>query len=280
MFCSTFRNTVKTLFRSATFWLVFTVFAVIMIRYGIVDHVTYAPGFEPPPQISYNQYASAVDNAIHAGSLIYPLAILVVIATVLVLNRDYGDSFYEIEKAADVKPSRYLFGRLSAVVAITFAAQWVLTFAAMHMNVLKRGGVEGLSTLQYIGDSLFRITRTNLCIALPHILFYVGITYLIGAIFKNGIVAAVGGFANAIAFYVINYIYHNALWSKTYLDYFSPMPEKLRHYFAYVGLDTEEMMFGMFDTSLGKAMACIAFLVGVFAVCTVIAYARIRKRET
>lgn len=280
MYVATFRNTVKTLFRSVTFWLVFAVFAVILIRYGVIDHVKAAPGYELPPQINYNQYASVVDNTVHAGSLVYPLAILVVITTVLVLNRDYGDSFYEIEKAAGVSPARYLFGRLSAIVSITFVAQWVLTFIALHMCVFKRGGVEGLSMLQYIGDSFFRLTRTNLCTALPQILFYVGITYLIGTIFKNGIVAAVGGFTNAIVFYVIYYVFGNELWPKTYLDYFSPMPNKLRFFFAYVGLDTEEMMFSMFDTSFGKALCCIAFLVGFFAVCTAIAYMRLRKRET
>ena len=139
MFASTFRNTIKTLFRSVTFWLVFAVFVAIMIQYGVVDHIIYAPGYEPI-QISYNQFAQTVDNTIHAGSMIYPLAILVVISTVLVLNRDYGDSFYEIEKSAGVKPSRYLFGRLSAVVAITFSAHWIMTFIALHISVFKRGG--------------------------------------------------------------------------------------------------------------------------------------------
>ena len=89
-----------------------------------------------------------------------------------------------------------------------------------------------------------------------------------------------GGFANAIAFYVISYIYHTADWAKPYLEFFSPTPRKLRLYFAFLGLDVQDIMYGVYDTSFGKAMFCIAFLVGVSAVCTAVSYALLRKRET
>lgn len=284
MFGATFRNTVKTLLRSVTFWLVFAVFAVILVYYGIqqgfTSHYVEIPGFTPPEQLSFFSYAQEIDNLVHAGSTLYPLAILVVITTVLVLNRDYGDQFYEIEKAAGAKPLQYLFGRLCAIVTVTFAVQWVLSLGVLQLCVLPQGGVEGLSPLQYVGESLFRLTRINLCTALPHILFYVGLTYLLGTLFRNGIVAASGGFISAIAFFVIYTMYRHEMWAETYISYLSPMPVKLRSYFAYVGLENEETMFGYFGTSLGKAMLGLAFLVGVFAVCSAVAYALLRKRET
>lgn len=279
MFLVTYRNTFKTLLRSVTFWLVFLVYSAIMIRYGVVPHVTYQPGYEPL-QLSFSDYTSMLDNTIFAGSLIYPLAILTVITTTLVLNRDYGDSFYEIEKAAGVKPSRYLFGRLGAVVSIAFVSNWVLTYLALQIGVVRDGGVEGLSLLQYVGDSLFRLTRANLCVALPYILFYVGITYLLGSLFKSGIVASVGGFICAISYFVINLLYRFDPWTKSYIDYLSPQPNKLRYYFRFIGLENKEMMYARFETSLSKALLCIGFLTGVFAVCAAVSYARLRKRET
>lgn len=283
MFRATFGNTVKTLLRSVTFWLVFTVFAVILVYYGIqqgfTSHYVEIPGFTPPKQLSFFSYAQEIDNLVHAGSTIYPLAILVVITTVLVLNRDYGDQFYEIEKAADARPLHYLFGRLCAIVTVTFVVQWVLSLGVLQLCVLPQGGVEGLSPLRYLGESLFRVTCINLCTALPHILFYVGLTYLLGTLFRNGIVAASGGFISAIVFFMIYTMYRHEMWAETYIGYLSPMPGKLRSYFAYVGLENEEMMFGMMSTSLGKAMLGLVFLIGVFVVCTLVAYALLWKRE-
>lgn len=279
MFLATYRNTVKTLLRSVTFWLIFIVYVAIMIRYGVVPHVVYLPGYEPL-QLSFSDYVSRLDNTVYAGSLIYPLAILTVITTALVLNRDYGDSFFEIEKAAGIKPSRYLFGRLGAVVSITFVSHLVLSFTALQICVVREGGVEGFSLLQYIGDSLFRLTRTSFCTALPYILFYVGITYLLGTLFKNGVAASVGGFISAIAYYVIYLVYRYEIWAKPYIDYLSPQPNKLRHYFSSLGRENEQALLARHETSLGKALLCIGFLVGVFAVCMAVSYARLRKRET
>lgn len=290
MFFATFRSTTKSFLRSVTFWLLLAMFLVVLVRYGVqqvqlywegAEFVNeYVPDYELPEHITFQAYVSEVDNLVHAGSLIYPLALLVIITTVLVLNRDYGDQFFEIEKAAGMKPSVYLLGRLSAVAVATFVIQWVVSFAILQVCVFGKGGVEEMSLFQYLGDSLFRLTRTNLCIALPHILFYVGITYFLGTLFKNGIAAAGGGFLYAIAFFVINLLYRHEQTLEFYTEYLSPMPGKLRHFIAYWGLENEQQMFARFGTSLGKALACIAFLAGVGAVCSIIAYARIRKRET
>lgn len=289
MFAATFRSTVKSVFRSVTFWLLLALFLVILVRYGVlqVQNVKMGVGavyvdYTPPEHLTFSQYASAIDNLVHAGSLMYPLAILVVITTVLVLNRDYGDQFYEIEKAAGMKPSVYLLGRLSAVSAITFAVQWLTSFAVLQLIVFGEGGVEGMSVVSYLGDALFRLTRTDLCIALPHILFYVGLTYFLGTVFQNGVAAACGGFAYAIVFFVAFLLYRHSVsaLAETYFEYLSPMPNKLRHYFSYLGLENEPQMFARYDTSLSKALLCVSFLVGVCALCSLVSYAFIRKRET
>lgn len=294
MFRATFRSTIKSVLRSVTFWLLLAMFLVILVRYGIQQVQVYwdtaesvqnamqslDPDYMMPEQISFQAYVSEVDNLVHAGSLIYPLALLVIITTVLVLNRDYGDQFYEIEKAAGMKPSVYLLGRLSAITAVAFIVQWVTSFAILQVCVFGKGGVEEMSFLQYLGDALFRLTRTNLCAALPYILFYVGITYFLGTLFKNGIAAASGGFIYAIAFFVINLLYRHEQALEFYTEYLAPMPNKLRHFIAYWGLENEQQMFARFGTSLGKALVCVAFLVGVGAVCSLFSYLLIRRRES
>lgn len=290
MFRATFRSTIKSVLRSVTVWLLLAMFLLILVRYGIQQVQVYwdsaeavqqyVPDYELPEHISFQEYVSEIDNLVHAGSLIYPLALFVVITTVLVLNRDYGDQFFEIEKAADIKPSVYLLGRLSAITAISFVVQWVASFLILQLCVFGKGGVEEMSFLPYLGDALFRLTRTNLCTALPYILFYVGVTYFLGTLFKNGIAAASGGFFYVIAYYVINLLYRHEQALEVYTEYLAPMPNKLRYFIAFVGLENEQQMFARFGTSLGKALVCIAFLVGVGVVCSLLSYLLIRRRES
>lgn len=278
MFHAVFRNTLKTLFRSTTFWLVLTVFSVIMIRWGLTPHVIYMEGYEPP-QISFSDFTSEVITAVYAG-LNYPLSVFTVVATVLVLNRDYGDSFFEVEKAAGIKPSRYLMGRMSAVALVAFAAQWILGFIELQLAVYSRGGLEGYSFLRYLGLSVFRWTYVNLCIALPNILFYIGLVYLIGTLLRNGIAASIGGFVYIMLSYHLFFHLRYKPKAEIYVGYINPLAEKVKNYFFFLGWEDEERWFSASDTSLGKAALCICFFVGTCACCSLISYVRLRRRET
>ncbi len=290
MFKSTFRNTSKSILRSVTFWLVFAMFVFMVGRYGfnIVSRVKSGAGsvfvdsYTPPEFMTQSGFLSAIDNLVHAGSLMYPLAIFVVIVTVLVVNRDHGDQFFEIEKAANAKPSLYVLGRLSAITAITFVTQWILSFVVLQFIVFGQGGVENMSTLECVFKSFLYLSRTNLCTALPYILFYMGLTYFIGTLFKNGIAAAAGGFLYAIVYFVTFLLYRHSAsaFSELYFDYLCPMPNKLRNFIAYVGSENEQQMFAMFGTSTGKALLCIAFLAGVGVLCAIASYLLTRKRES
>ena len=281
MFLATVRNTLRTLLRSVSFRLVFAVFAFIQLRHGLQDHVVAAPGFSLPPQLSFPEYAQLLDGVVYGGSLIYPLAILTVVSTALVMNRDYGDSFYEVEKAAGVKPARYLFGRLCAIIALVFLVQFLLSFTAMHISVYRRGGLEGYSALGYFGDSLLRLLRMNLCMALPQILFFVGVTQLLGSLFRNGFAASIGGIAYALASYALlgRFRYSGSEAWYAYYQYFSPMPEKLRYYLLFLGWTNEQEMLELYGCSFGKAAFCIAFLTGVFVACACRSYCLVRRRE-
>ena len=277
MFRSTVRNTTKTLLRSRTVWLVLIVFAFIMIRRGVQPHVLYMPGYEPL-HISFRDFAMELSVAVYTG-LDYPLPIFTVVATVLVLNRDCGDSFFEVEKAAGVKPSRYLLGRMCAVAAVSFAAQWILSFVELQLAVYNRSSLEGYTLPRYLGLSVYRLTYVNLCTALPTILFYIGFVYLIGMLFRNGIAATVGGFAYTMISYYGWSHFRREIDAEIYVGYINPLAEKLRNYFMYQGLEDEQKWLAVGDTSLLKALIAIGILVIACVCCSLLSYLLVRKRE-
>lgn len=279
MIRATFKNTVKTLFRSRSVWLMLAVYAYIVIKGGFSPHVIYL--FDTPEHISFREFAVEVSAAIYGG-IDYPLPLFTVVATALIVNRDIGDFFFEIEKAANVSPLRYLLGRICAIAAVAFTAQWIFSFTELVIQIHVRGGLEGYTFLPYLGVTILRLTFENLFTALPNILFYIGLVYLVGMLTRNGVAATVTGFGYAIASYYgwLRLRHKIGLVVETYVGYINPLAEKLRYYFMYLGVEGEQSWFGYFSTSLGKALVCIAILVGVGAVCAAIAYMRIRKRET
>lgn len=289
MFGSTFKNTVKTILRSVTFWLVFALFVFLLARYGVTNvssvksgaGLIFVDNYKPPEFLTYGGFISAIDNLVNAGSLMYPLAVLSVIVTVLVVNRDHGDQLFEIEKAADVKPLLYVLGRMTAVTAITFVIQWVVSYATLLYIVFAQGGVEEMSTLSCIVKGFLYLSRTNICTALPVIMFYIGLTYLIGTLFKNGVVAACVGFGYAIVFYVTFLLYRFSISpiAEVYFNYLSPTAYKIRGYFSSLSSPDPDMILARFSTSLGKALICIAFYVGVFALSAAVSWVITHRRE-
>lgn len=274
----TYKNTIKNILRSVTFWLFLLLFAFIMVRYGLSDYKIYAPGYAPAA-LSFDKYTGFVGNLVNAGMLTYATPVFAVIATVLVLNRDYGDQFFEIEKAGGVSILHYLTGRLCALATVVLAVQIVTGFLSMYIYVGRWGGVVGMTVPAFFADSTVRLLRMDLCVALPIILFYVGLTYLLGALFHSGLIASFGGLGYVAANYIFSMLYRYRAF-RTYFGYFSPRPLKLTSYFFNLDTTDSALWNAMDGTSLGKALLCIGFLLSVFTVCTAVSYALLRKRET
>ena len=81
--------------------LLFTIALTLFAAYGkegLKDYVTFAPGYEPTA-LSYERYVQGIAHRM-ANELLLALPFLAVTVTALLLGRDYGDGFYEIEKAA------------------------------------------------------------------------------------------------------------------------------------------------------------------------------------
>lgn len=274
MLRASIRNTFKTLFRSWTFWLAVVIFDGMAVREGLTDYVTYAPGYEPKV-LAYAAYVQGIGHRM-SNLLLLALPFFVVVVTALVLNRDYGDQFFEIEKAAGVKPSSYLLGRLCAVVVVSFVVQWVFSILCMVLYVSRWGGVYGLSVEQFIIDCALRQFRIAFCAALSLILMFAGLTYLFGAIFHSGVVAAVGGLGLTVGNFVFTFLYQYRAFA-SYFDYFSPAPKKLLRYVVFYNVPEQSMQ--RMGATMGTALFCAAWLIGVFAVCGIGAYCLVRKRE-
>ena len=275
MFSKTYINTFKNLFRSVTFWLVVAILMIVVIHNTIEGY--YIGDNDPSFVLDYQSYIQCFVNSLASRLLMYAIPIFTIVSTVLILNRDYGDKFIEIEKAANLKPTHYLLGRLLALVSINFIALLLTNLLCMYWYVFSRGGVESLTTWETLTDIFVRTLRIDLFIGMPCLIFYIGITYLIGTIFKSGIPAAVVSLAYVIGFYAGNLMFRYKI-SEEYFDYFSPIPRKLRYYFHYYDTEWFENTLKRFNTTLSDVTFCIVFLVGFAAICSVASYFRIRRR--
>lgn len=276
MYCKTFMTTVKNLIRSATFWLVFVIFAIITI-YGAAEGF-YIGDDAPDVVLKYTDFVECVTNSIVAKLLMYSAPIFTVITVVLILHRDYGDSFFEIEKAAGISPFRYLAGRLTALIVINFVVLVFMNMLCLHYYIITRGGVDGMSVGSYLWESTIRLLRVDIFVGMPCLLLYIGLTYCVGALFKNGIPAAIVSMGYAIMFYA-SYLMFRRRIADVYFEYLSPIPKKLRGFFQWYDTDRFEMGLEHYKTSLFDVTLCIGFLVGVGILLSVIAYLRIRKRN-
>lgn len=276
MFRQTYKNTIKNLLRSPVFWFILIVLVFTVMYDEYTGH--FGGDTDPTFVLSYQNFVQTMTNITCAAILFYPLPIFTTFTVVLILNRDYGDKFYEIEKCGGLRPSTYILGRLAALVSVNFVVLVLLNITASIYYTFSRGGVEGHTAMELIKEILIRTIRLDIFVAMPTVLFYIGITYLVGALFKNGIPAAVTSIGYVIAFYM-GFLMFRFRVDPLYFDYLSPVPWKLRQYFHYYQTEWWSDFIVRNDLSIGKVAICIAFLSGVGIVGSLIAYLCTRKRN-
>lgn len=275
MLIQTYKATIKNLLRSISFWLAFTVLAIISVQ-GAIDGF-YIGDNDPEIVLTQNDYIQCVLNSAVSKLLMFAMPIFTVIAVVMVLNRDYGDHYFEIEKAAGIKTSNYLLGRILALLTIVFTSMVFMHFLCLHLYIFTRGGVAGMTLGEYLQDSFVRVLRADIFVALPNIMFYIGLSFCMGTILKSGIASAVISLSHVLLYYA-SYLFFRLFYGELYFDYFSPIPRKLQMYFHYYDTEWFEDTLSYFDTSLFDAVCCILFLVSFSSICYLISYLRIRKR--
>ena len=286
MFILTYKTTLKNLFRSPIFHLCVIILLGIAI-YEAADGIFgyYDPAIgemimdtDPRFILRCDNYLKLFDNVCNAWIMLYAMPLFAVTSTVLVLTRDLDDDFFEIEKAGNVSPFYYWSGRLSALLTVNFLTVTVASFLSISCYLISRGGVEGMGLMECIKDVFVRMLREVVVMAWPAIFFYVTMTYCVGCVFKNKIIAALVGDGYIVFYYLaIILLRHN--FAPVYFQYFSPIPTNLRYYMYYYDTDSFENMLVTFNTDLRKAMLALSFLIISGTAFAVISYFCIKKRR-
>ena len=287
MFWTTYKNTIKALFRSRSFYIILflvigvSIYDAIGNYYAVFDMELMELIWDTDPRcvLSFDQYREHVQNACIAGIMWYALPLLSVISTTVILSRDWGDRFFEIEKAAGGRPLSYVAARLCSVLTVNVAVMLFAMMLSFYYYVFSRGGVDGMGVFAMLGDSLPRILKFAFLMGLPCVLMYVGLTYAVGNLLKNGIAGAVAGMSYVVAFYVGYLMLSNGGQFALYFAYLSPVPHMTRFYLAALDRGNPASFMEMMNTSIEKAAIGIAVLVGAALIYYAVSYWRVRRRE-
>lgn len=198
MFFATYKATIKNLIRAALLWiLLLLVLAVVVSRVSSVSYshsivegdkiVNILYDTDPEFQFDYHGYVQALRNNFSTIS-IYAIPLFAVITVLLVLSRDYKDSFFEIEKAGGVSAGTYFLGRLAAILTVNIAAGLFVTLFHSHLYCYTRHIASDLAMPMgnFLLETTVRVIRLYFLGMLPGILFYLGITYMAGSLLKSG----------------------------------------------------------------------------------------------
>ena len=288
MFISTCKNTLKTLLRSPSFWMVVlvgTVYAiyseVVQGSYGYVDMETYEMIWDTDPRyiLDFQSYIKLFANMTNFIST-HISTMVCAVSTAVILLRDYGDRFFEIEKAAGLKTSAYVYGRFSTLTAVNVVYNFALLSTCLFGYVITRGGVDGMTPFATFTDAFVRLVLLELIICIPAILVSVAITYIIGALFNNGISAAAGGLMYSLVYMIIGKFFG---WKggeimEIIRNYFAPVPMKVFWFMYYFRTEWSEGPLETFNTSAKHVVTSVTAFIAFTAVISVIIYLKTRKR--
>ncbi len=283
MFFSTFKNTLKTLFRSVTFWLVLGVLFLYMLDNELRYFMRWAPGFVPET-LDYVAYRAGYLTGAFAGQLREAIPFVSIVLALLILNRDYNDNFYEIENAANVKPLTYFLGRMFGIAAAFQCIHYLIAEVMTNISVIRWGGVEGMSIGSYLLDVISGGLLHEITEVLPCVLLYASMTYAFAALFRNNFVGGIVGFLHFISYrFLPNSWDLNGIWRTVvefYIDYMSQAPRMLLDYIKYYTIAKEDY-YSWGASTLGEAALALGIMIAfiaIFSVSPVGAFAKERYR--
>ena len=289
MFFQSYKNVIRNLFRSPLFWLTVLLVTGISIYLASGRSYTYyddalndvIPDTDPRFVLDFKTYVQHVTNTCAAKSMIYALPLFAVVTSSLILMRDYGDKFFEIERAAGIKPARYVWGRVAALLTVNTVMTFVQCFLCFYWYVFTRGGVDGMDTITMLGDSVIRLTRAILLLSLPAVLFYTAFTYGVGCLCKTWIPAAALTVAYSQLPLLMNYTVGARMLRiyKIYENYIKPIPGHMRHYLHYYDTDWHEKMLENFGIRPWDPWICLSVILGSTLLYLLLSYLYVRRRR-
>lgn len=288
VFLTTYKNTLKTLLRSAIIWLcvmivVFLVFQpATQVNYGytIVENneiIKHVVDTDPEFELSYNNFIQVILGATRGWVMMYAIPLFCVVSTIILLSGDFRNGFFEVEKANDIKPYKYFFGRLTALLSISVILCLICTFSSISYYYFSRGGVSGYPVTSFLRTTAINVFRTFLGAMLPAILFFIGLTYMSVNLFKSGFAGGLIGFG----YILLEYGTKSFLimrFPKYYHRYLTPKPDKLYIYFTYY--DNPELSAPIPDRfAANDVLISLSVIAIVSLLCYVVSYICLKKRE-
>lgn len=283
MFRTICKTTYKNLLRSPTFWLVFFILCFVGTETAIRGfHMKYDVSLneliadtDPRYVLEYDVFVQWLNNAV-TTLLLYIAPIFLITMTVIILNRDYKDDFFEIEKAAGINPLQYIFARLTTLIIFGYLLIIAINFFQVNLYVFTRGGVDGMSNRNYIFENIIRLGRIQIVRILPCVVFYTTFTYFVGALFKSTIVSAMVSLSYALFNYAV--VLFSVKEIGIFLNYCSPIATKLKNFMHLYDTEKFESFIKTTDTSLKDAIICISILTVLGTVFSILCYILTSKR--
>ncbi len=287
MFIKTYKSTMKTIVRSPLIW------STIVLMIGVATYSILAKplhGYfdlkigelvydtDPRFEVTYEVYIKRVLNTMMTTPLmLFSAPAFCVIVSGTILQRDWHDNFFEIERSGDVKPSRYFLGRFTAVLSFVSFVTLVIGIFAFHLYFVSRGGVESFTFGDYIKDSTIRNLRVFFASVFPGLLLFIGITFCIGNSLKSGIVGSMGGLLYVL-FTFVSSDYLQFRLPQFYKDYLSPVPSKLYQFWAYYDTNWfESDITNPFTTK--QMIICLSSMYLIAFVIILISYLCVKRRK-
>lgn len=283
MFWQSYKNTLKNLTRSPLFWaMVALVFFVLMYQVivgytGTLDLATGEMIVDTDPRYAMDEptYHQLAGNVIGVHMMTYTMPCLVVICVMLILDRDYGDNFFEVERAGGVKPISYLMGRFAALGSVLIPIGAIASYLGFAYYYVTRGGLNGQGFGQMWGDITVRALRTYCFGSVPVVLFYLFLTYMAGSLLKSGLAGGMVGIGH-LALMVIATQAAIRRFLPRIFDYLSTHGDT-------VGNPVMYWSFGDYQTYPFCSNAFVAIwtasMLGQATVCLIVSVLLIRKRE-
>lgn len=284
MFSATYKTTLKNLLRAALLWImVILVFSVVAERVTSVNYmraivengriVKNVTDLEEEFHIDYHGYVQALRNNFATMS-IYAYPLFAIISVMLVLNRDFKDNFFEIERAGGVKAGTYFFGRLAAILTVNIVVGVTMNLLHNHFYCITRDvmGNLGMTPSDYVSETTVRVLRLFFFGHLPGVIFYIGLTYMAGCLLKSAFLGTVVGSSWVLFLYVG--MRNVGFRSSAVYEYLSPHASGFYLYWGYYDTElftseyislwsTEQLII---HTSIVAGVGIIAFAVSY--ICT------------
>lgn len=282
MFLVTCKTTYKNIVRTKTFWLVTVILFLVAVNhasracYGVFmpEYNEVIMDTDPRFVLNYQNYIQHITNSLET-LLSYAGPVLSVVSVILIVQRDHGDHFFEIEKSVGLPYAKYVLGRILPLITICFCTITLCSFFSLHLYVFLREGVANIGLWKYLTDATVRLLRSNLLRTLPCITIYITLTYSVASLSKNAILSAVTGLGYVLLNMILGMYFLTA--ESVYINYFSPTPLKIMHYLYYYDTEWFETI-PILETTLAEILLCIGNATVISVSLALLSYNLVRKR--